>query len=123
MILVQLYTDDFIGLQVGQVHAIFNIPPQFGHYPHPPVYVEWFTPLGTKDKASGLQSLSRSTRALRRNAEIISITRLIRACQLVGRCGRKINERWKADNVLEEAEAFWFNRYIHLDMFSVLNTS
>lgn len=117
------YVNIFVGLRVGQIRVIFNLPLQFGLYfglyPHPLAYVEWFTPLGTKDKVSELQSISRSTRALRRNAEIISATRLVRSCHLVGKCGRKIDERWGTDNILEEAEAFWLNRYIHLDMFSV----
>ena len=87
------YVNRFVGLRVGQIHVIFNLPPQFGLYPHPLAYVEWFTPLGTKDKVSELQSNSCSTRALCRNAEIISAMCLVRACHLVGKCRRKIDER------------------------------
>ncbi|KIJ24453.1 hypothetical protein M422DRAFT_274764 [Sphaerobolus stellatus SS14] len=31
------------GVEVVQVHIIFKLPPEFGPYPHPLVYVEYFT--------------------------------------------------------------------------------
>jgi hypothetical protein len=71
------YVNIFVSLRVGQIRVIFNLPPQFGLYPHPLAYVEWFTSLGTKDKGSDLQSISHSTRTLCRNAEIISVTDVV----------------------------------------------
>jgi hypothetical protein len=105
------------GLRVGQVRVIFNLPPQFGSYLHPLAYVEWFTPLGTKDKVTGMYSVSRSTRLGRRNAQVISATCIVRACHLVGKTGRDIDHSWTTENVLEEANTFWVNRYIDVDTF------
>jgi hypothetical protein len=65
------------GLRVGQIRVIFNLPAQFGHFAHPLAYVEWFTPLGNKDRVTGMYQVSRSTRALRRNAGILSVARTV----------------------------------------------
>ena len=105
------------GLRVGQVRAIFNLPPQFGSYLHPLAYVEWFTPLRTRDNVTGMYSVSRSTRLGRRNAEVLSATCIVRACHLVGKTGREIDHRWTTGNVLEEAHTFWVNNYIDVDTF------
>jgi hypothetical protein len=105
------------GLRVGQVRVIFQLPPQFGRYPHPLAYVEWFTALRTKDKVTGMYSITRSTRLGRRNAEVISVTCIVRACHLVGKTGREIDRTWTTDKVLEEANTFWVNNYIDVDTF------
>jgi hypothetical protein len=105
------------GLRVGQVRVIFNLPPQFGSYPHPLAYVEWFTPLRTKDPVTGMYSISRSTRLGRRNAEVVSVTCIVRACHLVGKTGREIDHKWTTENILEEANTFWVNNYIDVDTF------
>jgi len=106
-------------LRVGQIRVIFKLPPQFGKYPHPLAYVEWFTPLRTKDPVTGMYLINRSTRSGRRNAEIVSATRIVRACHLIAKCGRQINHTWTTDNILEEATTFWVNRYIHVDTFTL----
>ena len=107
------------GLCVGQVQVIFNLPPQFGRYLHPLAYVEWFTPLRTKDKITGMYSVSRSTRLGRRNAEVLSATCIVRACHLVGKTGREIDHAWTTENLLEEANTFWVNNYIDVDTFII----
>ncbi|KAF8954047.1 hypothetical protein BDZ97DRAFT_1742679 [Flammula alnicola] len=108
-----------LGLRVGQIRAIFDLPPQFGHYEHPLAYIEWFTLLGSKDSVTGMYQVNRSTRALRRNAEVISVTRIARSCHLMGKCARKIDHQWTTENVLDKAKAFWINSYIHVDTFVV----
>ncbi|KAF7372474.1 hypothetical protein MVEN_00109000 [Mycena venus] len=40
------------GLRIGQIRVIFNLPPQFGHFPHPLAYIEWFTPLNQPDRVT-----------------------------------------------------------------------
>ncbi|GBE80280.1 hypothetical protein SCP_0214990 [Sparassis crispa] len=74
----------FQGLRVGQVRAIFHLPHQFGHYPHPLAYVEWFTEFRPQpDRAVNMYQVSRSTRNRGRNAEIVHVDDLMRPCHLV----------------------------------------
>ncbi|KAI6158606.1 hypothetical protein EDD17DRAFT_1428240, partial [Pisolithus thermaeus] len=42
------------GVQLAQVHVIFKLPEHLRSYPHPLVYVEWFTALHHRDPMSGL---------------------------------------------------------------------
>ncbi|KAJ7495100.1 hypothetical protein FB451DRAFT_999355, partial [Mycena latifolia] len=53
------------GLRIAQVRAIFMLPPQYGTYPHPLAYIEWFTPFNQPDKTSGMYTVHRSSRAHR----------------------------------------------------------
>ncbi|KAI6011028.1 hypothetical protein BKA83DRAFT_4467357 [Pisolithus microcarpus] len=105
------------GMQLAQVRIVFKLPEVFGTFPHPLAYVEWFTTLQRRDPVSGLFIVTRSTRNHRRNASIISIDRIDRACHLQGRCGREISKEWSADSVLENAASFFVNSYIDLDTF------
>ncbi|KAI6156697.1 hypothetical protein BKA82DRAFT_3933183, partial [Pisolithus tinctorius] len=50
-----------LGVRVAQVRVIFKLPDYFGNYPHPLVYVEWFTALHRRDPASSLYIVTRST--------------------------------------------------------------
>ncbi|EDR12669.1 uncharacterized protein LACBIDRAFT_311342 [Laccaria bicolor S238N-H82] len=53
------------GLCAAQVHTIFSLPEQFGSYPQPLAYIEWFTPLGTPEPHTGMHIIKRSTRYTR----------------------------------------------------------
>ncbi|KAJ7722129.1 hypothetical protein DFH07DRAFT_857176, partial [Mycena maculata] len=45
----------FAGLRPAQIRVIFKLPLQFGSYPHPLAYIEWFTPLKSRpDPVSGM---------------------------------------------------------------------
>ena len=111
----------FVGLRVAQVRLIFNLPPQFGSFPHPLAYIEWFTRLGNPDPNTGLYSITRSTRNAQRNAEIVSVDRIIRGCHLIARCGQSILSSWTTDNVLElNSTQFLVNPYINVDTFTIL---
>ncbi|KAF8879798.1 hypothetical protein BD779DRAFT_1446684, partial [Infundibulicybe gibba] len=108
------------GLRVAQVRAIFNLPPQFiGAYPcQPLVYIEWFTPLGDPDIQTGMHIITRSTHFHRRNSAIITVDRIVRGCHLIGKCSGTITAKgWTTDNVLEKAQHFFFNHYLHVDTF------
>ncbi|PBK83210.1 hypothetical protein ARMGADRAFT_892386, partial [Armillaria gallica] len=52
------------GLHVGHVHTIFELPKHYPLccFPHPLVYVEWFTPLCNPDPITGFYHISKSTR-------------------------------------------------------------
>ncbi|KAJ7860957.1 hypothetical protein B0H14DRAFT_2198077, partial [Mycena olivaceomarginata] len=49
------------GLRSAQIRTVFKLPPQFGSFPHPLAYVEWFTPLNRPDPVSGMYTTHRST--------------------------------------------------------------
>ena len=104
---------------MAQIRAIFLLPRQFGIFPHPLVYIEWFTLLGTPDPLTGMHIISRSTRQLRRNSVIVPVTQIVRACHLIGKSGRNINSQWTMDNVLDHATSFYVNHYIHVDDFTL----
>lgn len=112
-----------IGLRIAQVRLIFNLPPQFGSFPHPLAYIEWFTPLGHVDHNTGLFSISRSTRQGQRNAEVVSVDRIIRGCHLMARCGQNIPSSWTTDNILEQSSIqYLVNPYINVDTFTLLKS-
>lgn len=107
-----------IGLRAARVRVIFNLPPQFGHYPLPLAYVEWYTPFSTPDPITGLYSLQRSTRNHRPNASIVPVDRITRACHLMARAGAQVGRAWTTNNALDSATIFLFNPYINIDLFS-----
>ena len=114
----------FLGLRIAQVRLIFNLPAQFGSYPHPLAYIEWFTPLGMIDPNTGLHSVTRSTRQGQRNSEIVSVDRIIRGCHLMARCGQAILSSWTTDNILEQDSIHYLvNPYINVDTFTLLKPS
>ncbi|KAJ6516654.1 Zn-finger domain-containing protein [Mycena vitilis] len=106
------------GLRAAQIRTIFMLPPQYGQYPHPLAYVEWFTPFNRPDAISGLYTIQRSSRARRRNAAIISIEHIVRTCHLTAKSGSKIDRRWTTDNVMDQATQFYLNPYIDVDSFA-----
>ncbi|KAJ7266482.1 hypothetical protein B0H12DRAFT_1010761, partial [Mycena haematopus] len=106
------------GLRIAQIRAIFRLPPQYGTYPHPLAYVEWFTPFNQPDKATGFYIVQRSSRSHHRNSAIVSVEHFVRHCHLSGKCGKNIDRRWTTDNVLDKATHFYFNPYIDVDTFS-----
>ena len=113
-----------VGLRVAQVRLLFDLPPQFGHYPHPLAYIEWFTRLGALDPNTGLHSVTCLTCQAQRNAEIVSVDRIVRGCHLIPWCGQSISSSWTADNVLELGSIQYFvNPYINVDSFTLLKHS
>jgi hypothetical protein len=107
------------GLRVAQIRAIFLLPPQFGSFSHPLMYIEWFTPLGIPDPLTGMHIVTRSTRQHRRNADIVPATRILRGCHLIGKCGRRIDGSWTTDNILDQPTSFFVNPYVHVDDFTL----
>lgn len=106
----------FIGTRIGRVRVIFDLPPQFGPLEHPLAYVEWYTPLGRKEDLTGLDLVSRSTRAGRPNASIVSVDRIRRAAHLVPKYGREISKELTKDNALDVATNFRVNVYISVNL-------
>ncbi|KAJ7478536.1 hypothetical protein FB451DRAFT_1453183 [Mycena latifolia] len=106
------------GLRPAQIRVLFQLPPQFGTFPHPLAYIEWFTPLNRPDPVSGLYTTHRSTRLHRRNAAVVSVEHLVRSCHLMAKCGTSIDRKWTSNNVLETAPMFHINPYILVDTFT-----
>jgi hypothetical protein len=101
------------------VRVIFTLPRQFGDYPHPLAYVEWYTAFGTRDPDSGLYTIKPSTAARVPRASIVRVDRFLRPCHLVGKFGGKhIPTTWTTDNVLDETAAFYLNSYSSVDFWS-----
>ncbi|KAJ7875772.1 hypothetical protein B0H14DRAFT_2568622 [Mycena olivaceomarginata] len=82
------------GLRVARVRTIFRLPEQCGNYAHPLVYIDWFKPLTQPVADIGMYQVSLSSRNLRQNSEIISITDIVHSCHLVPVFGRSIDPTW-----------------------------
>ncbi|KAH7920044.1 hypothetical protein BV22DRAFT_1107884 [Leucogyrophana mollusca] len=119
MALVKVGNDgsNFDGLQVAQVRAIFRLPRQFGSYSRPLAYVEWFTPLRSRDPITSMYQTTRSTRRLHRNASVIHLDELIRPCHLIPKHSAHIDKQLTNVNVYETATTFFLNHFIDVDLF------
>ncbi|KAJ7210076.1 hypothetical protein GGX14DRAFT_498623 [Mycena pura] len=106
------------GLRPARIRMLFDLPSHLGSFAHPLALIEWFTPLSGPDPVSGLFLTRRSTRNTRPNTAVISVDRIARICHLMARTsGRGIDPTWTSSNVLDRADNFYFNPYIHLDTF------
>ena len=77
--------------------------------------------MGNPDANTGLHTLTRSTRQGRRNAEIVSVDRIVWGCHLMAQCGQNIPSSWTSDNILEQnAIHFLVNPYINVETFTLL---
>ncbi|KAG0696903.1 hypothetical protein DFH29DRAFT_812529 [Suillus ampliporus] len=110
-------------VRVAQVRVLFRLPRQFGVYPRPLAYIEWFTPFREPDESSGLRLISRSTRHLRRNSAVIHVDEIIRPCHLIPKMGQLVNPMWTSANVYELASEFYLNPFIDLETFCMSTTS
>ena len=97
---------------------LFKLPAQFGPFPHPLAYIEWFTPLRDPEPIIGVYRISRSTRNHRRNAAVVSVGDIMEDCHLSVVSRGEIDRTWTTDNVLEMGTYFYLNRYIDINRFS-----
>src|ERR1700683_779913 len=107
-----------LALRVAQVQVLFKLPPQFGTFPHPLVYVEWFTPLHDPEPIIGMYKISRSTHNHRRNAAVVSVSDIMEDSHLSVFVRGEIDPTWTSDNVLDVGTHFYVNRYIDINRFS-----
>lgn len=95
---------------------IFALPEEYGTFPHPLAYVEWFTPFRMPVQDLGMYQVSRSTRSGYRRASIIEVDQIERLVHLVPKFGRQVDRTWSVDDVLELCKTFYVNPYLrHLD--------
>lgn len=69
--------------------------------------------------STNLYLVSRSTRAGRPNASVISIDSIHRAAHLIPKYGREISKQLTKDNALDIAAEFRVNSYISIDLWTV----
>ncbi|KAJ7453512.1 hypothetical protein FB451DRAFT_1519921 [Mycena latifolia] len=106
------------GLRVARVRVIFRLPAQYGSYPDPLAYIDWYTSLGQPLPDIGMHQVSLSSRNLRQNSEIIPITDIARSCHLIPVFGRSVNPTWTSERVLDQAKSFYLNPYLrHHDFY------
>ncbi|KAJ7169340.1 hypothetical protein C8R43DRAFT_945279 [Mycena crocata] len=86
------------GLFAGRVRAIFALPVEYGMFPTPLAYVEWFKPLTQLDPDLGMYKLAFATQAQRRRSSIIPVTQIARSCHLIPRFPRHIDRTLTTDN-------------------------
>lgn len=111
-------------LRVARVKFLFNLPRQFGDWPHPLAYIEWFNSIRDREDSTGLYQLTRSDLAFaQQSAAVVSVTQLVRICHLIA-CTKspKIDKTWTSSNVLDKGKYFLLNHYFDLDLYSLLNT-
>ncbi|TCD63835.1 hypothetical protein EIP91_004902 [Steccherinum ochraceum] len=108
-----------IGIRAARVRMLFELPPQFGPYPHRLAYIEWYTSFGRIDQKTRMYQVTPSTRNRRPNAAVVSVDRIHRLCHLVGKPNdEKIDRSWTSENVLDTADEFLVNPYLSVDLFS-----
>ncbi|KAJ7193475.1 hypothetical protein GGX14DRAFT_537556 [Mycena pura] len=106
------------GLSVARVRVIFKIPSDFGGYPDPVAYVDWFKPLQPPVEALRMHQVSLSSHGHRQRSSIIPINEIVRSCHLIPVFGKKANPGWTSDTVLDVCPKFFLNPYLrHHDFY------
>jgi hypothetical protein len=111
----------YLGLRVAEIQVIFMLPSYLGSFPHPLVYLHWFTPIHVWDNAVGMYRVGRSTRNRKPHAAIVSIEHILESCHLLPRFGSApIPHSWLNSRVLDMAPEFYLNKYINFYHFEDL---
>ncbi|KAF8121357.1 hypothetical protein K438DRAFT_1913726 [Mycena galopus ATCC 62051] len=106
------------GLCVARVRVIFRIPAEFGPYPDPVAYVDWYKPLQKPVPGLDMHLVSLSSRNLRQRSSIISVQDIVRSCHLIPVFGRAVDPGWTSNSVLDLCKSFYLNPYLrHHDFY------
>ncbi|KAG2124671.1 hypothetical protein DEU56DRAFT_963354 [Suillus clintonianus] len=115
-------------LRVGQVRAIFALPPTsilmlFSptvQVPSHLAYIEWFTLFPpAPDRNHGFYKLSWAlARGGERLASIVPIANILCSTHLVPRFGAVAPREWTSGTVLDDCESFWLNLYLDRHTFA-----
>ncbi|KAJ6550701.1 hypothetical protein B0H10DRAFT_2379627 [Mycena sp. CBHHK59/15] len=109
------------GLRVARVRVIFRLPDQYGIYPDPLAYIDWFKPLTQPVANIGMHQVSLSSRGLRQNSGIVPITDIVCSCHLIPVFGRSVNPTWTSELVLDQCKSFYLNPYLRHHDFYLLH--
>ncbi|KAJ7718055.1 hypothetical protein B0H16DRAFT_1678191 [Mycena metata] len=107
------------GLSVGRLRVIFRLPPEdYGQYPEPLAYVDWYKPLKAPVPNIRMHEVSLSSRNNRQNSSIIPVSHILRSCHLIPVFGRSMDPTWTSDRVLDKCKSFYLNPYLrHHDFY------
>ncbi|KAJ7779848.1 hypothetical protein B0H16DRAFT_1671879 [Mycena metata] len=95
------------GLSVGRLRVIFRLPPEdYGQYPEPLAYVDWYKPLKVPVPNIRMHEVSLSSRNNRQNSSIIPVSHILRSCHLIPVFGRSMDPTWTLDRVLDKCKSF-----------------
>ncbi|KAJ7456359.1 hypothetical protein B0H11DRAFT_1874417 [Mycena galericulata] len=100
------------GLCVARVRVIFRLPHEFGPYPEPLAYVDWYKPLQAPVADIGMHLVSLSSRQHRQNSSIVPVRDIVRSCHLIPVYGRAVNRTWTSATVLDQCKSFYLNPYL-----------
>ncbi|KAF7290725.1 hypothetical protein MIND_01313200 [Mycena indigotica] len=110
-------------LRAAHVKFIFRLPDTVSKFPHPLVYLHWFTPFRTDtlaefDSPSGFNRVTHSTSQGQRRSGVVSLADLEQSCHLFPQYTLPINANWTVENVLQQATTFYFHPYLrHRDFY------
>ncbi|KAG1871767.1 hypothetical protein DFJ58DRAFT_713747 [Suillus subalutaceus] len=106
------------GLQVAQVHLIFDLPMHLRTTGQPfhLALVEWFNPFRACDALLQLHTVSRSYVGQAPRTEVIPISQISRSCHLIPKFGTHVDQTWRRDFILDACKTFYLNPWI--DMYS-----
>ncbi|KAJ7254742.1 hypothetical protein C8J57DRAFT_1437178 [Mycena rebaudengoi] len=87
------------GFRVARIRLIFRLPEEFGIYPNPLAYIDWYKELTLKLPVSniGMHRVSLSSRNHRQNSAIIPISDIVRSCHLIPVFGGSVNPTWTTE--------------------------
>ncbi|KAJ6533903.1 hypothetical protein DFH09DRAFT_932549 [Mycena vulgaris] len=106
------------GLSVARIRLIFRLPEDYGVYPDPLAYVDWYKPLKPPVPNIKMHEVSLSSRNHRQNSSIIPVSHIFRSCHLIPVFGRSVDPTWTSHRVLDQCKSFYLNPYLrHHDFY------
>ncbi|KAJ7652675.1 hypothetical protein DFH06DRAFT_1282610 [Mycena polygramma] len=110
------------GISVGRIRVIFRLPDDYGPYPDPLAYIDWYKPLKPPVPNIRMHEVSLSSRNHRQNSSIIPISHILRSCHLIPDFGKAANPTWTSDCVLDQCKSFYLNPYLRHHDFYLFQT-
>ncbi|KAF8531956.1 hypothetical protein JB92DRAFT_3080788 [Gautieria morchelliformis] len=100
-----------LGYRIGRVWTIFRLPSHI-EYPHPLVYVEWYTKF--RQPSTGVDMYTVSPTQGKGHAAVVSVQSICRSCHLIPRFGEKIDRTMTTENSLERSKQFYVSEFTDL---------
>ncbi|KAF8506129.1 hypothetical protein JB92DRAFT_2737015 [Gautieria morchelliformis] len=107
-----------LGYRVGRVRMIFRLPSHI-EYPHPLVYVEWYTEF--RQPSTGVDMYTVSPTQGKGHAAVVSVQSIRRSCHLIPRFGEKIDRTMTTENSLERSKQFYVSEFTDLYTYQFFN--
>ncbi|KAF8460858.1 hypothetical protein JB92DRAFT_3310487, partial [Gautieria morchelliformis] len=104
--------------RVGRVRTIFRLPSHI-EYPHPLVYVEWYTEF--RQPSTGVDMYTVSPTQGKGHAAVVSVQSIRRSCHLIPRFGEKIDRTMTTENSLERSKQFYVSEFTDLYTYQFFN--